>query len=290
MEFKTFMAQAWQDHADDAEGVALRLVHGRELAAEESDIATLASLAQHVFGEHLGAWQRGMAFLEGFEALPGHSPDGTSGQTLRRCHASLALASGAAGDARAGLSVSDRIRVGAMAAACLAGRDTGRAMQLFQASLDAAQAAGLAATDPTLRALAVTGNSLACALEEQAERSADERALMILAAQAARHFWALAGTWLETERAEYRLAMTWLRAADAARARQHAQACLAIVDAEAGPALERFFAFEAIGCVEKEAGDSGAHAAALARAREAFAALPESNQAWCGASLEKLAA
>ena len=61
------------------------------------------------------------------------------------------------------------------------------------------------------RALAITGNGLACTLEEKPDRTADERALMILAAQTARHHWAIAGTWLETERAEYRLANTWLQ-------------------------------------------------------------------------------
>ena len=109
-------------------------------------------------------------------------------------------------------------------------------------------------------------------------------------AQTARHHWAIAGTWLETERAEYRLANTWLQAGDLARAREHAQACLEIVAANGGVALERLFGWEALGLVERAAGNATGHAQALARAREAFAELDESDKSWCAASVDKLAA
>jgi hypothetical protein len=187
------------------------------------------------------------------------------------------------------MSASDRIRVGAMAASNLAERDTTRAQRLLQDALELAQRAGLPASDPMNRALAVTGNNLACALEEKAARSAEERALMILAAQTGRRYWELAGTWLETERAEYRLAMTWLQAGDPPRAREHAQACLAIVAAHDGPALERFSGCEALGLAERAAGNAGGHAQALADARAAFAELDPADRAWCAASLDKLA-
>ena len=113
---------------------------------------------------------------------------------------------------------------------------------------------------------------------------------MIHAAQAARRHWAIAGTWLETERAEYRLAMTWVQAGDLAQARHHAQQCLDIVKVNDGPAIERFVAWEAIGVVERAAGSAAGHLQALAQAREAFAALDEGDRGWCRASLDKLAA
>ncbi len=178
----------------------------------------------------------------------------------------------------------------ALAAANLGSREPLRAGRLLRDALDLAQRAGLPADDPMHRALAVTGNNLASALEETPERSADERDLMILAAQTARHHWAIAGTWLETERAEYRLANTWLQAGDLAQARVHARACLEIVAANNGAALERLFGWEALGLVERAAGNAAGHAQALARAREAFAELDESDQSWCGASIDKLAA
>ena len=289
MDFKTFIDKAWEDHATDAAAVARRLDDGIVLVTDEPQLNQLMNLGQHVHGEHLGQWQQGIEFVERLGALPAFAAEGVSGQARTRSVASLRLAAG--DDAHLdGLSLSDRIRVVAMAASSLAERDTARASALLRQALDLAQRSGLPATDPMNRALAVTGNNLACALEEKPARSAEERALMILAAQTARHYWAIAGTWLETERAEYRLANTWLQAGDLARAREHAQACIEIVAANNGAALERLFGWEALGLVERTAGNATGHAQALARAREALAELDESDKSWCAASVDKLAA
>ena len=291
MSFSAFNDRAWNDHADDAAGVAQRLADALPLVTDETQLNQLMTLAHHVHGEHLGRWHDGIALIERLAALPVFVEGGASGQARRRWVASLRLsdASAVSTPGLDSLSPSDRIRVGAMAAANLAERDTARADRLLRAALDLAQRADLPATDPMHRALAVTGNNLTCTLESKPARSADERALMILAAQTARQHWAIAGTWLETERAEYRLAMTWLQAGDPERAREHAQACLEIVEANQGAALERFFGWEALGRVERAAGNPAGHAHALASAREAFAGLDEGDRGWCGESLEKLA-
>lgn len=293
MDFGTFIDTAWADHATDPRAVAQRLTDGIALVGDESQLAALAKLAHHLHGEHLGEWRAGIDFIEHLATLAPHVAQGESGQTVRLCVASLALSQQPMHELDSmspTLATSDRIRVGAMAAANLAERDTPRALHLFRASLDLAQHAGLAADDPMHRALAVAGNNLACTLEEKATRSAEERELMILAAQAARRCWELAGTWLEVERAEYRLAMTWLQAGDLARARTHAQSCLGIVAANHGAALERFFGFEALGLVERAAGRRIEHAQSLMDARTAFAELEDADQAWCAASVDKLAA
>jgi hypothetical protein len=289
MDFKTFIDQAWEDHVNVAQAVADRLDEGAALVADEAQLNALMNLGHHVHGEHLGAWREGIAFFDRMAALPSFAAAGPSGQAHQRYVASLRL-SQAQGVALDALSPSDRIRVGAMAAANLAGRDTRRANQLLKDALDLAQRAGLPATDPMNRALAVTGHNLACTLEEKPDRSAEERELMILAAQTSRHYWGLAGTWLEAERGEYRLANTWLQAGDLARAREHAQACLEIVKANNGPALERLFGWEALGLVERAAGNAAGHAQALAHARQAFAELDDADKAWCAESVEKLAA
>ncbi len=240
-------------------------------------------------GEHLGRWQDGIALQQRLAALPAGQADAMVVQTLRRFIASLALAAGAQ-DLRAGLGDSERIRITALAAASLAGHDAARALVLLQQALAEARDAGLPDDDPHARALAVAGNNLACTLEEKAARTPAERELMILAAQTARHYWAMAGTWLETGRAEYRLAMTWLQAGDPAQARQHAAQCLALVQENDGPALERFFAWEAIGVAARAAGDSGAHRQALAQARQAFAEVGVDERRDCQSSLDGLAA
>ena len=288
MDFDDFMGQAWDDHATDATAVARRLDDCLALVGDEAQLNRLMHLGQHVYGDHLAEWRDGEAFIERLVALPVFVADGASGQARRRAVAALRLASGA--DAPlADLSASDRIRVGTMAAGHLAAHDTARASRLLEEALALAQHANLPSDDPVHRSLAVTGNTVACTLEEKPDRSHEERALMVLAAQTARHHWAIAGTWLETERAEYRLANTWLQAGDLARAREHAQACLAIVAANDGAALERLFGWEALGLVERAAGNASGHAEALVHAREAFAELDEADKSWCAASIDKLA-
>ncbi len=290
MDFDTFMQQAWHEHADDAERIAARLVaEGKTQVTGQAQLERLVPLVHHVFGEHLARWAEGQAALQALAALPGITPQGEGTAAARRCVASLRLCAGEV-DALAGLSPGDAVRAQALAAANLAARDTARATALLEQAQAGHTAAALPATDPATRTLATTGWNIACALEAQATRSSDERALMIRAAQLSRVYWEQAGTWLEVERGEYRLAITWLLAGDAACARQHAQACLDIVNAHEGPALEAFFAWEALGRVARALGDSSGHAQALAQARQSFNALPEADRAWAGSSLTELAA
>ena len=268
-DFKRFVADAWRDHADDPRGVADRLPRAFAMLDAEPQVADLAGLALHVYGEHLAAWDEGDAYLQRLDALPLRGPDdGASAQALRRSRASLALAAGRA-DTRAAMSVSDRLRVGAIAASALAEHDTARAQMLFEQALEEVAFAGLQRDDPAHRALAVTGNNLACALEMKPNRSDAERDLMLLAARATRRHWEIAGGWLETERAEYRLAMSHFEAGDLAQARLHAQNCLEIVDANGGVPLERCFGYEALAKIERAAGNRIGHEQALAAARSA---------------------
>lgn len=289
MDFIIFIGDAWNDHAGDPAEVARRLDDGLRLVTDEDQLNQLMTLGHHLYGDHLGQWHEGMAFIERLSAQPVFAAEGASGQSGRRCLASLRVAAGdeVAFDV---LATSDRVRVGAMAAANLCDHDTVRAHRLLQEALDLAERSGLPAGDPMHRALAIAGNNLASSLEQKPARSTDERALMILAAQAACRHWSIAGTWLEVERAEYRLANTWLQAGDVDRAREHAQACLAIVDANGGAALERLFGWAALGLVERAAGHAQGHAQALARAREAFDALDADDKGWCAETIDKLTA
>ena len=282
--------QAWTDHADDAAGVALRLPQLLDAVSTEDELIALGRLAHHVYAVHLAAWGDCLKFLAALARGPAFDVQGASGQTLRRWRASVGLAS-ADGDVRPTLEPGERIAVTAQAAATLEQHDIARATQLLQEAVAAAEATLLADSDPAVRALAVAGNNLAASLEDKAERSADERALMILAAQTGRRYWARAGTWLETERAELRLAMTWLAAGDPAQARLHALACLAIVDAQPEPQpLERFFGHDALARAERAAGNLPGHAQALATMRLCFNQLGTDDQTWCRDTLDRQAA
>jgi hypothetical protein len=284
--FDTFIQQAWNDHAADSAGVAARLsTEGWVQLSSAAELPALAHLAHHVLGQHLGHWDDGMAFQQRLAESPWCDDAGRA--AVQRYLHSLALSAGRS-DPRTGMNPADHVRVSALAAATLALHDTPRAAALLQQALAQADDPPLPDSDPAVRALAVAANNLAGTLEEQPERTADQRALMILAAQSARRLWARAGTWLETERAEYRLAMTWLQAGDATRARHHAQACLQIVQDHDAPPLEHFFAHEALALAERAAGRDAARA--LAQAQQAFDALSADDQAGCRETLGKLRA
>lgn len=287
MDYDQFLDQAWTDHATDTPAVATRLAEqALAYVTDAARVVPMAHLAHHVFGEHLGQWAAGLAFLDRLVTLP--VVQGDAAQAVLRFQAALKLSAGLA-DTRAGLDSSARIRVTALAAANLALHDAARSHALLEEAVAAAEAAGLPDRDPAHRNLSVAGNGIAGSLEEKTPRSADETRLMLRAAQVARRFWAMAGTWLEIERAEYRLARSWHQAGDLPQARQHAQNCLEIVRANGNVPLEAFFGWEALGLVERAAGNGAGHAQALRQAQQAFENLAIDDQGWCRASLEALA-
>lgn len=288
MDFDHFLDQAWTDHATDAPAVAERLgQHALALLTEESRVIPVAHLAHHVFGEHLGRWAEGLDFLARAAALP--VATGPAAAALARFQAALKLAGGLE-DGRADFDASESIRVTALAAANLGLHDATRSQALLEEAVAAAETASLPDKDPAHRNLGIAGNGIAGTLEEKADRSAAETALMLRAAQVARRFWALAGTWVETERADYRLAMSHLQAGQLPQARQHAQDCLEIVRANDNVPLEAFFGWEALGRVERAAGNALGHAQAVAQAEAAFQGLADGDKGWCQASLDKLKA
>lgn len=290
---QTFVDDGWARHTEAPQGVADRLPEGLALVSSEQDVVALANLGHHVWGAHLGQWEQGIAFVRHLTEQAragGHLPPGSEADpTCRRLTASLLLCQGSF-DGRDALSACDHIFVTAMASAALASHDTPRALSLMNEALLAAQAAGLPDSDPVNRALAVTTNNLAATLEEQPVRSDEERHLMIAAAQAARRYWAIAGTWLHVERAEFRLAHTWLKAGDPTRALGHARSCLAIVAEHQGAPLERFFGHEPLVLAERALGNDAGADAAISAMRVAFAELSDDDRAWCAETLHKLGA
>ena len=284
MDFDGLLDQAWTDHASDAADVAERLAEpGLDLLRQAADVAQLAHLAQHVHGQHLGRWAEGVAFQQRLAALPLLPAGDPTAQAVARYTAALQLAGGLAAIDIGG---SEGARRAALAAAALAAHDPPRARTLLE------HAAGIADTlpddDPAVRAVAVAGNNIAATLEEEPGYGEALRPLMIGAAETARAHWARAGTGLETERAEYRLARCWLRAGDPARALHHARLCLRIVHEIDGPALERFFGLEVLALAQRASGDRAGWQASCELARRAYAALDAADKALCRPTLERL--
>jgi hypothetical protein len=287
MTFNDYLKQAWNEHAADASKVAEGLLTGLKLVETNDQVGPMASLIVHVTGEHLGQWGRGIELLSSLKAnaslVAGSDADGAVSRSI----AALQVASGDDAVLNS-FGHSDRVRILAMASSALASSQTSRATSLLELALKIAESAKLEAKDAAHRALAVTGNNLACALEEKAARSESEVQLMILAARTSRRHWELAGGWMEVERAEYRLANTFLKAGKVEEASKHASACLEISKANGADELELFFANEAVAMVELARGEKLMAVNAVERMKSLFTKMSADNQPWCKASLEKL--
>ncbi|MFB3910024.1 MAG: hypothetical protein ACE15D_16660 [Candidatus Eisenbacteria bacterium] len=300
MTLEEFVAQGWKDHGDDAAGVWQSLPQGIALADTPQRIFALANLATHVSGEHLGLWDDGIAFLDRLAALDAIAGGTLEGKGLRRLQAVLDYCADRKESAEARLAVaqpggsirpeSTRIRMLAVAASALAqhGR-VAEAAAAFDEALALADGYGPGADDPAARDLAVTGNNLSCALEELPSLDDARTALMLRAAETGRRFWEIAGGWMQVERAEYRLALSHLRAGLASEGLRHAQECLRIVEANGSDPGELFFAREAMARAQLALGDPRA---AREERDAAAAALPrvedEGFRAFCSEELKKL--
>ena len=246
MTFDEFLEQAWADHGERAEEVGQRLER----------------LRTHVH------WRE----------------DGGAPTIVRRLVAALRFGNGEA--PTAGLDAADRAHAHAVAGAALAAQARmDLAIGHFRSALTAA-AAGIAEGDPAVRALAVTSNNLAAALEEMPSRTAGQTAVMIEAARAAREYWARAGGWLEIERAEYMIAKCELAAGNAAAALAHAQECAAICDANDADEFELFFAQSVLALAYRALGDGLQFKLAKASALDHYSTLAADLKPSCESTLK----
>ncbi|MDF5617611.1 hypothetical protein P3731_25015, partial [Vibrio parahaemolyticus] len=77
-----------------------------------------------------------------------------------------------------------------------------------------------------------------------AERTCMEKSKMLEAATLALDYWKVAGGWMQEERAEYRLAMSLLKADKPQEAKVHAERCEAICQQNGSDAFELFHAHD----------------------------------------------
>ncbi|MBT9488020.1 MAG: hypothetical protein IV093_10975 [Rubrivivax sp.] len=288
MDHDSFCTQAWTDHGERPEAVAERLPTGAALVQTPGHAAAQARLVAHVLGEHLGRWSDALAQLTPLQPLADADP--VARAAVQRQRLAVAWSAGdTAALATAGLSPSEHIGTLALAASLLAGHaDPDRGLAAYAAAQSAEAALPLPDTDPAVRALAANANNIAASLEERAARTPTQTAGMLVMADAALRHWARAGTWLEVERAHWRLARCHLAAGDAVAATRSAAAGLAICDNHDAPAFERFF----LHVVQARAAHAVGDAAGVAEARQAtlstLAQVPADDRTWCQADLESL--
>lgn len=284
-----FLKVAWADHGDHPQDVAQRLEDSIGLIQAREDFAPYVRLLTHVYGEHLGRWQSAVGLLDRLRGVPAFvaSPELTA--TLDQAVATMRFADGDAAALDA-LPLEARVSALATAASAFAARDELQfAIGAFKRALQDA-AAGLPEGSPAIRALAVGGNNLAAVLEGKRERNAVQTAAMLVAAEAGLKYWKRAGTWLEEERAEYRLARSQLQAGKSRAAVASAERCIAVCRRNGAPAFEQFFGFAVLALAQRSAGDREASEANRAEAMRQLERVSEEERAWCAADLAELSA
>ena len=286
MNFETYLNQSWKDHGDQSEKVAAEFAVGAGLAKTEAELVQFVRLVTHVMGEHLARWQDGATFLAGLKSHAACAKESAAEKAIKRSIAVLQVAGGQALDLKS-FSLSDQVHILGVAASALTERDVVRAEQFLRQALQLADT-GLEKNDPANRALAVTGNNLACTLEEKPSRSPEETALMILAAQTGRKYWERIGDKQDVAQAEYRLAMTFLQAKDLVLAHRHAKICVEMCCENKAGDMDMFYAYEVLALVERAEGNMADFELAVARAKEHFEKLDAEKKTWCAPSLKKL--
>ncbi|TAG48292.1 MAG: hypothetical protein EAZ30_06905 [Betaproteobacteria bacterium] len=292
-DFNAFIESAWNDHADDPKAVAARLQSSTQLINAAEYVAPFARITTHVFGEHLGRWSEGITLLQSLRSLSAWDVTAHGGvidrnvAALRFCDTSDQATASAALQT---FSLEDKISVLATAAACLAGAgQSDRAAPTLDAAIELADT-GLKDGSPAFRALAIAGNNIAGTLEELPARDAAQTAMMLKAANAGVRFWTLAGTWLETERAYYRLANSLIAANQPAEAIEAATRCIDICEKNTAPAFEKFFGHAMKAIAARAAGKPVEFDAARMTAMAQYEAVPDDEKSWCKRELDLLAA
>jgi tetratricopeptide (TPR) repeat protein len=286
--FDAFLETAWNDHADRPQEVADRLAASLHLVQTPEHIPPFMHLSTHVFGEHLGQWQRGIDLLESLRSLSAFDGSRAVAGALIRNVAALRYAGGDR-SAMDPLGLEDRVSALATAASAFTGRNAfAQAIAAYSEALRLANP-GLPPKSPALRALAIGGNNLAAALETKNDRDATETLGMIAAAEGGLTYWKQAGTWLEEERAEYRLTRSLLQAGEPLAAIHSAERCIEICKRNNAPAFEQFFGYAGLALAQRAAGSESSFEAARLHALQLLERVPHEDRTWCASDLAELA-
>jgi tetratricopeptide (TPR) repeat protein len=281
--FKEYLENAWSTHATEPKKIADEFKLNFNLMNSEDDVMSMAGLIVHVCGEHLGNWEQGIELLK---KLKNNAPIKDKEQ-MKRFVAILNLGNNPNISIEE-FSPSDQIRICSGTSSALASLGgVKNAEKLFSKAVELA--ANITKEDPANKALAIAGNGIATSLEEKESRKPNEVDLMILAAHTARKHWEIAGTWMEVERAEYRLSQTYLKAEQAVKSLEHAEKCLAIINENGDVPLELFFAYEALVLANKATNNEIGQKSSIYGMEMAFDKLSEADKSWCKEILEKLA-
>lgn len=288
---RAFLDHAHESHAAAPGPVAEGLRARAPSLPTDDEGAEAVRLAEHVMLGHLADAAALQRFLE---ALPGPRrpwadglPAGAWPTALARAQWALcALGMQPSGAAPA---LADGTRWRALQNVVLALVHGGRVAEAA-ALLRQDEATAAAHADAEARTgYAACANNVAQELREGPRGDAARDALMLEAATIARRAWAVAGTWLHVERADYQLARCHAVLGQAREALRCARACLEACESHAADAVERFFAHEAMLHALRAADDTQAAATQRQRMQALLAEIDDEDmRRWCEGVLRDL--
>ena len=199
--FDDFINKCWDNHDKNTLNVCEDLKNSLNLIDSPDKIPRYVQILLHAYTGHLGNWTSARELLHKIQNLSifTSSLESHASQCLS-VYRALAVVAYATEDKinfdrYLDLSTEEcsDVRVYAMAANELTALgNIGKATEAFELALSRTPS-NVSKDDPVARSLAISGNNLACELEEKVSRNEEEVALMITAATTARKFWEIAG-------------------------------------------------------------------------------------------------
>jgi len=286
------ISTGWAKHDTDPEGVLERAIGAIE-EATGAHAVRLAGLVSHIAGEHLADPERGVVALEALAVRAGELA-GPVHRTLAsllwhqdRARAEELLAAAIdPGHPPASSRIRTLCAAASMAAAT--GRTDDAAADLEEALALAGE--GLDRQDPAAKSLAISGNNIACGLEELTARTPEQTSLMKRAAKTGRVWWEVAGDWNNVKIAEVRLCMTHLKAGEPEVARAHATTAIEICDDNDADQGSRFFPWLVRAEAELALGARDDARDSMAVACAALESTPAGMRGWCLQELDRVQA
>ena len=283
MTFKEYLSDAWSIHATEPKKIADEFKQHFNLMESEDDVMAITRLIVHVCGEHLGEWTRGIELLRKLK----NNATIKDPSEMNRYMAILNLGNNPYTSID-NFSPSDQARIYASTASALTHLGGLKNAEKFLKLASEIISTQLPKEDAANKALAMAGNNIACSMEDKSQLDNSEVQLMILAATLARKHWEIAGTWKEVERAEYRLARSYLKAGQLNESLQHAKTCLEINSQNNNEALEVFFGLEALALVLKELKNPEGFNDALEKMKATYSQLSNEDQVQYKTTLDKV--
>ncbi|MCB9892924.1 MAG: hypothetical protein H6839_00575 [Planctomycetes bacterium] len=274
MDIKELINNGWARHDKESAALASDLEAHASLPETPAHVAAFLQLANHTIGGHMHDWPRACKLAE--NVMHGRE----DAHELAVPYSNLAVAQYMAGKVADALAseahavrltdmekVSMMIRTRTMVASALI--DTRRldeGARLYDAALSLARA-----QDEKLacdQALAVTSNNLANELSEKPERTPEEDALMLKAAEASKEFWMKCGTWENEERGDYLLAIVHNKLNQPDKALEYAARGLEVIAKNGEEVVDEAFINLAMAKSFNLKDDRAGYDKAIARAQE----------------------